>query len=305
MKNKLSFFKLISINSYWFGLSFLWNSLHPIVLPAILLSYVPDTSKNTYLGLLTFLGLILAMLIQPLSGSISDRSGSRWGNRAPFIAAGTLLDVIVILFLAFTNTLTGIFIGYMALQISSNIAHGPMQAIIPDMVPEKQKGLASGIKNFMDVAGVIAASLLAASLISPAGLGSTKIFIVIIVVLVITALATIFASVKRGDNEKALHLPHNIKLKEIFKIDKHANAAFMNLIQSRFIFLLGVYGIQTFAQYYIGDVLQVENAVKATGNVMAVIAGALVISVLITWRYRKVVAESFRRPRLRPPVDLT
>lgn len=282
MKNKLSLFKLISINSYWFGLSFLWNSLHPIVLPAILLSYVPDTSKNTYLGLLTFLGLILAMLIQPLSGSISDRSGSRWGHRAPFIAAGTLLDVIVILFLAFTNTLTGIFIGYMALQISSNIAHGPMQAIIPDMVPEKQKGLTSGIKNFMDVAGVIAASLLAASLISPAGLGSTKIFIVIIVVLVITALATIFASVKRGDNERAFHLPHNIKLKEIFKIDKHANAAFMNLIQSRFIFLLGVYGIQTFAQYYIGDVLQVENAVKATGNVMAVIAGALVISVLIT-----------------------
>ncbi|NMC45413.1 MAG: SLC45 family MFS transporter [Chloroflexi bacterium] len=281
MKQHLSVTKLISLNSYWFGLSFLWNSLHPIILPAILLSYVPAANKNTYLGLLSFLGLILAMVVQPLSGSISDRSTSRWGRRVPFIAIGTLSDMVIILFVTFTHTLLGIFMGYIALQISSNIAHGPMQAIIPDMVSEKQQGLASGIKNFMDVAGVIAASLLAGSLITPTGTGSDRIFVVIMVILGITALITILAAANRNDENKALKLPSNIKIKELFKIDKQAHPVFVNLIQTRFIFLLGVYGIQTFAQYYIGDVLQVENAVKTTGSVMAVIAGALVVSVLI------------------------
>ncbi len=282
MEQRLSVTKLVSLNSYWFGLSFLWNSLHPIILPAILLSYVPATSKNTYLGLLSFLGLILAMIVQPLSGSISDRTESHWGRRVPFIAVGTFVDMLVISLVAFTNTLFSIFIGYIALQISSNIAHGPMQAIIPDMVPEKQKGLASGIKNFMDVAGVIAASLLAGSLISPAGVGSGRILVAIIMILGITALITVLAAVSRNDENDTLHLPTNIKLKELFKIDLQEHSAFANLIQARFIFLLGVYGIQTFAQYYIGDVLQVENAVKTTGNVMAVIAGALVVSVLVT-----------------------
>ena len=63
-------------------------------------------------GLLTFLGLILAMLVQPLSGAFSDRSHSRWGRRTPFIALGTILDVCVLLCIAAANSLVGIFFGY-------------------------------------------------------------------------------------------------------------------------------------------------------------------------------------------------
>ena len=46
---------LIVLNAYWFGLSFMWNSLHVIILPAVLLNFVPETLKNTYLGLMTFM----------------------------------------------------------------------------------------------------------------------------------------------------------------------------------------------------------------------------------------------------------
>jgi len=68
---KASLGKLLSINTYWLGHSFMWNSLHPIILPAILLYLVPESMKNSYLGLLTFVGLLLAMFIQPLSGAAS------------------------------------------------------------------------------------------------------------------------------------------------------------------------------------------------------------------------------------------
>jgi MFS family permease len=46
------------------------------------------------------------------------------------------------------------------------------------------------------------------------------------------------------------------------------------------VFLLGVFGIQQFAQYYIGDVLKVDNPVKATGDMMAALAIGLVIMAL-------------------------
>ena len=48
---------LFVLNAYWIGLSFMWNSLHVTILPAVLLNYVPETQKNTWLGLLTFFGL--------------------------------------------------------------------------------------------------------------------------------------------------------------------------------------------------------------------------------------------------------
>lgn len=282
MKQKLSLANLLSINSYSFGLSFLWNTLHPIVLPAILLNYVPDASKNTYLGLLTFLGLVLAMLVQPISGTISDRSTSHWGKRKPFIALGTIVDMGVLVFIAFTNTLTGIFLGYIVLQIASNIAQGPMQALIPDLVPEKQKGLASGIKNFMDVFGLICASLLAGVLLAPDEPRPVRVFLAVIGILGITAIITLFTIHEKKNKGTESPTVEKLSFQAIFSLNIKNDRAFSNLLISRFIFLLGVYGIQTFAQYYIRDVLAVENPIKATGSLMVVIAGALIICVLVS-----------------------
>ena len=100
---KVKALDLFIINAYWFGLSILWNSLHVIILPAVLLNYVPETRKNTYLGLMTFVGLIIAMIIQPISGSISDRWRSRWGKRRPLITLGTTLDFIFLAILGWSE----------------------------------------------------------------------------------------------------------------------------------------------------------------------------------------------------------
>ncbi|HAF60913.1 MAG TPA: hypothetical protein DCK95_01145 [Anaerolineaceae bacterium] len=279
---KLSLLKLTTLNVYWYGLSFLWNTIHPLVLPTILLNFVPETSKNTYLGLLTFLGLILAMLVQPIAGARSDQFRSRWGRRRPFIAFGTLLDGIVLIGIAYSRSVTGIFVGYIALQISSNIAHGPMQGLIPDQVPDRQKGLASGIKNFMDVFGLITASVLAGKLLTPDNSDPLPIFRVVIGVLLITALITILTTHEESTVSEKNKTKEPFSLKQVFAVDFKTNRAFGNLILSRFIFLLGVYGIQTFAQYYIIDVLAVENALKATGEMMTAIALALVFCALIS-----------------------
>ena len=94
---KIKLRALITMNVYWLGLSFMWNSIHPIVLPSVLLHIVPENLKNTYLGLLTFCGLVLAMVIQPISGAASDGWRSRWGRRRPLALVGTGLDFIFLL----------------------------------------------------------------------------------------------------------------------------------------------------------------------------------------------------------------
>jgi MFS family permease len=258
----------------------MWNSLHPIVLPAVILHLVPDESKNTYLGLLTFFGLILAMVIQPISGAISDGWHSRLGKRRPLAIIGTALDFIFLAILAWSGSLVAVIIGYVGLQMASNIAHGPMQGLLPDLVPDEQMGSASGLKNLMDMGGLIIASLAAGHLLSPDARHPTSIMIVVMLVLAASACVT-FLTTREQPSLAATESKGPFSLRQSIKLDIKNHKSFFWLILSRLVFLLGVYGIQTFAQYYIRDVMQAANPVKATGDLMAALAVALVACSLL------------------------
>ena len=188
---KLNLSQLLVLNAYWVGLSFMWNALHPILLPAVLLNYVPDAKKNTYLGLMTFAGLIIAMVIQPISGALSDGWKSRFGRRRPLVVVGTLFDFVFLSVLAWAGGLTWLFVGYIGLQFSSNIAHGPMQGLLPDRVPTSQMGVASAWKTFMDMFSLIIASLLAGRLLDPVTRDPTAIMLVVMGLLAVAAAITI------------------------------------------------------------------------------------------------------------------
>lgn len=278
--NKLNFLQLVSINVYWVGLSFMWNSLHPIILPAVLLHLAPEKMKNTTLGVLSFAGLILAMIIQPISGAASDIWRSRWGRRRPLALIGTSLDFIFLALLAWSGNLFVVIVGYIGLQIASNVAHGPMQGLIPDQVPDEQLGTASGVKNLMDMGGLIAASLAAGSLLSPDDRYPTTIMLAVMAVLALSAAVT-FLTAREQPTSDLKKNENRISFREIFNIDLAGNRNYFRLIGSRFVFLIGIYGVQTFAQYFIRDVMRPENPIQATGDLMAALAVALVLCSLI------------------------
>ncbi len=257
----------------------MWNALHPIILPAVLLNYVPDFRKNTDLGLLTFIGLFIAMIIQPVSGAISDSWASRFGRRRPLIVIGTLFDFVFLSILAWGGGLTWLFIGYIGLQISSNTAHGPLQGLLPDRVPREQLGTAASLKNFMDMLSLIIVSLLAGRVINAETRDPTRIMIVLMATLAISSLITIL-----GIKEEPTHHHPRMDWKNLpaqFKIDFGQNSDYWWLIAERAVFLLGIYGIQAFAQYYLQDVLRVADPPKQTGDLLAAITIGLVVLVLI------------------------
>lgn len=289
---KLKLPELLVLNAYWVGLSFKWNALHPIILPAVLLNFVPDARKNTYLGLLTFIGLLLAMVVQPLAGAISDGWVSRWGRRRPLIVLGTLFDFFFLALLAWAGGLTWLIIGYIGLQFSSNIAQGPAQGLLPDRVPPEQLGVASSWKNVMDMTSLIIASLLAGRLLDPVTRDPTLIMLVLMGAIVISTAITVFGthespSPPRGSPTGVLRdgARGGGKLRalrgEFLKIDFRSNAAYWWLIAERGLFLLGIYGVQAFAQYYLQDVIHVADPPKQTGDLLAVLTLSLVVLVLI------------------------
>ena len=270
------------LNAYWFSLAFMWNSLHVIILPAVLLYLVPNHLKNTYLGLLTLLGLIIAILVQPLSGALSDRWVSRWGRRRPLIFLGTAFDFVFLALLGWAGGLGWLALGYIGLQFSSNIAHGPAQGLLPDQVSPEEMGRASGFKSLMELSGTIVSSLLVGRLLTeevrhPVGV------VGLAAVILAAGAAALLLGVKEQPVKPALIIKRS-GFRESLRVDWRGNREYFWLIASRFCYLAGIYGIQTFAQYFVRDVLAVPNPIQFTGDLLAAIVLAVVVFALIGGR---------------------
>jgi MFS family permease len=268
---------LLALNAYWAGLSLMWNALHPIVLPALLVNLVPEGRKNTYLGMLTFAGLVIAMVIQPVSGALSDRWISRWGRRRPLMVVGTLFNLLFLTILGWAGGLTCVWVGYLGLQISSNIAQGPLQGLLRDRVPPRQLGIASSIKVFLDLLSLVVASLIAARLMGGTGNGSQAVIIVVLGLLLVCAAATIlFAREEPTDGTRAPDALPGAAM----DLAEGSRGSYWWLIAQRGLFLLGVYGLQAFGQYYLRDVLQVSNPPQQAGKLLAAIGIGTILFVL-------------------------
>ncbi len=267
---------ILALNAYWLGLAFLWNGLHIIILPAVLLNFVPASQKNGYLGLLTFFGLLLALVVQPISGALSDGWSSPWGRRRPLMVLGTAVDFLFLAMLGWAGGFWWLFIGYAGLQLSSNTAQGALQGLLPDRVPSAQLGMASGLKNIAEMLGLVLASLILGRIVPPdvrrpaAG--------VLLVALVLAASAAV--TLARAGERSTAGRPQPARrpaalLRDTFRLDLRGQRGYWWLIGSRWLYLFGIYGIQIFAQYFVRDRLAVANPVRTTGDLLAAIVLAL------------------------------
>jgi len=266
MLKRLRLIDLITLNIFWVGLNFLWNSLHSIVLPVRILDLAPEHLKGTALGLITFLGLVLAMVYQPIIGAISDASTFKWGRRRPFILMGTFFNIIFFTLLLAAGNLWLLFAWYMLLQLSSNTAEGPYQGIIPDLVPQNQRGQASGIKQIIEILGAILSTFIAGYLMERGLIWATG--GVIIAALLVSVLITAFTVHEQpGDEVKGKPLLSHAR--GTFNIDMRQYSDYMWLVLSRFFVFVGLSAVQIFSLYFIKDVIGAPNYTELTGSLLA------------------------------------
>ncbi len=273
----------IKITILGFGLSALWASFHIVILQVRLLDFVPEALKNTYLGYLTFAGLILAMAVQPIAGAISDRSGFAWGRRRPFILIGIILTLLFLPGIGFFGSYTAIFIIYCLIQISSNTAQGPYQGFIPDLVPEERRGLASGVRSLLIIVGGAALIGVIGRFMGhyAAGEGGSWLWLslgALAIVLLGAMLATVL-TVKERPGAGGPQLPLLPTLYKSFKIDARARPDFvLFLVACLFIFMPWAV-LQTFALYFLKDVVGIANPAAVTADLMIVVAGCMLATV--------------------------
>jgi MFS family permease len=168
---RLRWYDFITINLFWLGLNIRNTAVGSYFMPYLVDIFVRPDIKNTALGVMRTVGLLAAMLVQPAAGLLSDRSTSRFGRRRPFIFFGVMLDLLFLVAIGLSGSYWGLFIAIFFLQISSNVSHGPLQGLIPDLVPEDQRGRASGVKAIFELLPLILAAFTVARLVGAGHLG--------------------------------------------------------------------------------------------------------------------------------------
>lgn len=196
----LRWYDLISINLFWLGMNIRNTAIGSVFIPYLVDVFVRPEIKNTALGELRTAGLIIAMLVQPAAGILSDRSTSRFGRRRPFIFVGVLLDVVFMTGIILSGSYWALFLILLLQQMSANISHGPLQGVIPDLVPEEQRGRASGIKALFELLPLVLVAYTIARLVAAQQL--VWAMVATIAALVLTMILTIFLVKEQPLTEK-------------------------------------------------------------------------------------------------------
>ena len=151
---RLPMSQLLTLSIYWLGIQTIWGGLNITIIPGRLDDLSRDT-QGTLLAVIMLAGAVAPIIIQPTVGVISDYTATRWGRRKPYIVVGSLLDVVFLAGIALNNDFVSMVAFYFLLQVSSNFAQGPFQGYVPDLVPAKQVGTASGLMGLMLTLGTI------------------------------------------------------------------------------------------------------------------------------------------------------
>ena len=159
-KPNLNFWKLWNLSFGFFGVQIAY-ALQSANISRIFATLGADPHNLSYFWILPPL---MGIVVQPIVGTLSDKTWCRFGRRIPYLFVGAAVAVLVMCLLPNAGSFgmavgTAMIFGLIALMFldtSINMAMQPFKMLVGDMVNEKQKALAYSIQSFLCNAGSVA-----------------------------------------------------------------------------------------------------------------------------------------------------
>jgi MFS family permease len=136
------------------------NLLLPLKAEAVDLS-----GKAVLLSQVMVIGAVVAGFANLAAGVLSDATRGPWGRRRPWIAGGAVAVAATHGLVYLADGLWSLIAAVVAFQIALNLMFGPLNAVLADRVPDKQKGTVSALQGLaLPTAGLFSAVVLAMAL---------------------------------------------------------------------------------------------------------------------------------------------
>lgn len=157
---KLSYRRTILIGMAFLSISAFWQ-MYDNVIPLIL--------KNTFnmgetvTGAIMAADNVLALVLLPIFGTLSDKVKTPIGKRMPFVVVGTALAFMFLMILPMadnTENLILFVVGLFILLICMGTYRSPAVALMPDLTPKPLRSKANAIINLMGAVGGVFALIM-------------------------------------------------------------------------------------------------------------------------------------------------
>jgi len=225
------------------------------------------------LSLVAGAGGLLSIVANPFFGRMSDRTTSAWGMRRPWMVIGLLGGSVGILVVALAPNVPVVLVGWCTAQLFFNALLAALIAVLPDQVPEGQRGMVAGVLGVCTpVASVVATFLVT--------LFAGHLLAMFLAPCVIGGFFVLLFAVVLDDRRLAAEDKPPWSLRELattFYVDPRKSPDFAWAFTSRFLFVLAYAFLTTYQAYYLLSHLgSVEADVPRQ-----IFLGALVQSVLV------------------------
>ena len=291
-KTPLRMGQLLAVTAYWLAITVLWGAFTFSVIPRLVespgvLGSSTHPLAGLAIGLITTAGVLIAIVVQPTMGSISDHTRTRLGRRKPYILAGTLADLLFLSFAAwaFWNQSYWAFVAAVALlQCSSNFAQGPYQGYIPDLVPSRQVGIASGLLGAANIAGNLLGPGIAILFVAvlPGVLGAPAITLGLFAAIGLVELATMLITLAFVPDTPAPPTTRSLRERALgaWGTDLLAQRDYVWLLVSRLFVLTALVSLQAFAVFFLENAhgMAPDDAQTAQFPLIVTVAVAALLS---------------------------
>jgi Na+/melibiose symporter-like transporter len=263
------------VSLLWFALFANWLTVVPVILPDQVATILgPDAViKEGLSGTILAAGALVALVMAPVTGALSDRVRNVRGRRRPFLIigmAGSCVGLALLIPFGVGSSILLYALAFLNLQFWWNWTCGPYAGLIPDVVPEREEASASAWMNIMSVLGTMAGNGIAFALYvhghpAPA-----------IVALIILNLACLLVTLKGVREPPAAGADRRFELGTFlgsFWLRPSAHRNFYWVLVTRLFANMGVWSVLTFLLFYMQDVIGIAEPDKVLPLLLG--AGAL------------------------------
>lgn len=264
----------------WFGFFTQWLTIPTIILPSQVARIHGQGAPNLTLvtGAIIAAGGVVALIVPPLAGALSDHVRAPRGRRRPFLIAGVLASCLGLGLLARAGEggdLVLYTLAYLNLQLWWNWAAGPYAGLIPDIVPEAARGEASAWMNGLSTLGVIVGNLLVIRFYE---VGRPVTMAAIFAAIMLACLAATLAGTREPPAAGLARPGGPGPLLRLFCLSPRRHPAFYLVLVTRLVSNMGIWSILTFLLFYFITVLGLDET-EATRLLPALLGGGALLSI--------------------------
>lgn len=246
-----------------------------VLLPTQLEAITPD-NKEAMLGLVTGLGALAAVIFNPLAGAVSDRTAGRFGRRHPWTLAGGLIGAAGLVLLSTQQTVLGVALCWVGVQVCFNTMLAALTAAVPDRVPVAQRGFVSGWIGMPQVLGVVLGTVLVTVIVSGVRAGYVAVAVAVI------ALTLPFPFSTRDEPLSAAERPR-LDLRS-FWVSPRQHPDFAWAFGTRFLVQLGNALGTLYLLYFLTDAVRLEDPETGLLILILIYTAGLMVTTVVAGR---------------------